>query len=152
MSARPGALSSIPAAPGLRLDGAPVLTISSASLSLTLQQNTNGGPNVIEGAQGNYAAPGVFGAVIGGGGATNYHGANYSNSVAAIFTTIGGGVANTIQMQSPWSVIGGGLDNVISGDALIAGSSVIGGGEYNEIFFNANYSTTGGGAGNWDLG
>jgi hypothetical protein len=94
----------------------------------------------------------VIGAVIGGGGAMNYHGLNYSNSVAAIFTTIGGGLGNAIQMQSPWSIIGGGLNNVIGGDALIAGSSVIGGGNGNEIFFNANYSTIGGGVGNYILG
>lgn len=150
---------------GMKLDGAPVLTSSSAALGITLLQNANGGPTVVEGSQANYAAPGVVGAVISGGGATNWDGSIVSNSVAGNFSTIGGGLNNTIygdvygygvgtigggggnviQYDSAGSSIGGGSFNAIDGDAYDSGNSVIAGGAFNEVGTNSPRSVIGGG-------
>ena len=135
---------------GMTLDGAPVLTISSAPLGITLQQNTNGGPNVIEGSASNSIAPGVTGSVIGGGGATNYNGLGvYPNIIAggSDFSIIGGGDFNLIYNNSTNSVIsGGGYNAVTSGSPF----SSIGGG-YNNIV-GGQYSTVPGGFENEAVG
>jgi hypothetical protein len=65
--------------------------------ALRLELNAHGAPNVIGGAPINSAAPGVVGATIGGGGATNYFGNIYSNQVDADFGTVGGGADNRVQ-------------------------------------------------------
>jgi trimeric autotransporter adhesin len=126
--------------------------------ALRLEPNSSGAPNVIGGASVNFVTPGTVGAVIAGGGATNYGaGAAYVNSVSADFGTIGGGYANTIQAQAYESTIGGGFHNSIqsvSADSTIAGGTgntefnsdiaTIGGGDFNSIQ-NALDSTIGGG-------
>src|ERR1700733_6510159 len=74
-----------------------------------------GAPNVIGGSPANFVASGVVGAVIGGGGATNYEGLSYTNSIGTYsdFSIISGGVGNTIQSNSYSSTIGGGAVNTI---------------------------------------
>jgi hypothetical protein len=105
-----------------------------------------GAPNVIGGSPVNFVASGVVGAVIAGGGATNYNfGIGYTNSITADFGTIGGGNGNTIQTNAYDSTIGGGGGNTIQINAYY---STIGGGDYNTIQTNASYSTIGGGGGN----
>jgi formylglycine-generating enzyme required for sulfatase activity len=90
--------------------------------SLTVQQNSDGAPNLIGGAPINYVSSHVFGATIGGGGATNYSGGAYSNSVIAIFGTVGGGFGNTIAGVE--STVGGGAENYATGTAsTVAGGS-----------------------------
>ncbi|HEX3720113.1 MAG TPA: tail fiber domain-containing protein [Verrucomicrobiae bacterium] len=109
-----------------------------------------GSPNMIGGASLNYVSNGVVGAVIAGGGTTNYGGAVYSNSVTADFGFIGGGVGNVVSENG--GVIGGGGANTASGvDSTIGGgdrniadsfNATVGGGEANIASY---YSTVGGG-------
>ena len=117
-------------------------------VGLTVQENTNGSPNVIGGSSVNYVSNSVYGATIAGGGT-----ANYSNSVTADFGTVGGGGANT---ASGWaSTVGGGYQNTASGDsATVSGGdfnnavgleSTVGGGYDNTIQSAAAYSTIAGG-------
>ena len=101
--------------------------------ALRLEPNAaSGSPNVIGGAPGNFVQAGVVGAVIGGGGATNYYGGVYSNSISADFGVIGGGIQNSIQTG--------------------ATNSTIGGGQQNTVTISANFSTIGGGYGNMNAG
>ena len=122
-------------------------------VGLTVQQNTNGSPNVIEGSSVNYVSNSVYGATIAGGGT-----ANFSNSVTADFGTVGGGGANT---ASGWaSTVGGGAGNIASspdGSATVGGgyyntasgdSATVGGGDANTA--SGDSATVGGGAGNTD--
>ena len=120
-----------------------------------------GAPNVIGGSPVNFVASGVVGAVIGGGGATNWQGTGVTNSITsqADFSTIDGGYNNTIQFISYYSTIGGGHDNLIqsnSYDSTVGGghnnsiqstnySSTIAGGYYNTIEANSPLSAIGGG-------
>jgi len=102
-------------------------------VGLTVQENTNGSPNVIGGSSVNYVSNSVYGATIAGGGT-----ANYSNSVTADFGTVGGGGANT---ASGWaSTVGGGFGNTASSPD---GSATVGGGYYNTA--SGNSATVGGG-------
>ncbi len=132
--------------------------VSSYELSFG-RTNSNGSPNLIGGSPVNFVSPGVVGAVIDGGGTTNYAGFGGTNSVSADFGVIGGGVQNQIFPTAFSSVIGGGNYNQIQTNAevsTIAGgavnqiqynaySSLIGGGIYNQIGVNAWESTVGGG-------
>jgi hypothetical protein len=128
--------------------------------ALRLEPNTNGAPNVIGGAPWNFVGAGVVGATIGGGGATNYLGAAYTNSVLGDFGTIGGGLANTVAgfaqtiaggssnnigTSAFHSAIGGGMNNKIAA----AGSATIAGGEFNAISTNSWWSAIGGGYANY---
>ena len=125
------------------------------SRALRLEPNANGAPNVVGGASVNFVAPGIIGAVIAGGGATNYLGISI-NSVAANFGSIGGGNDNAIQSGADGSTIGGGqlntatnsLYSTIGGGSqnLIqsSGGATIGGGAQNMILTNATESTIGG--------
>jgi hypothetical protein len=119
----------------------------SALAALDGYANPTGAPNVIGGSPLNSVASGVVGAVIGGGGATNYFGTSFTNSIAdySDFSTIGGGVTNTIQSDSADSTIGGGYGNTIETNAV---GSTIGGGFENTIQTNCGDSTIGGGTEN----
>ncbi len=98
--------------------------------------------NLVGGSPANYIAPGVYRAVVAGGGAANYFGIPFPNSVAADFGAIGGGSDNTIQDNAYGSTIGGGEDNTIHNNAY---GSTIAGGEDNTIQINAHASAIGGG-------
>jgi len=136
---------------------------------LLVQSNTNGAPNIIGGSPLNFVASGVVGAAVGGGGAADYSGAAYANSVTADFGTVGGGRGN--QASGFVSTIAGGdgntasLDDAFIGggwgnsaandDATISGgdnnsasgyASVISGGEYN--IAGEDHTTVAGGSGN----
>jgi trimeric autotransporter adhesin len=114
-----------------------IMARSANSLSsLEVQQNTNGAPTLIGGALNNFASGGVVGATIGGGGATNYQGSSYTNSVTGDFGTVSGGYANT---AGNLAAVGGGNGNTASG--YIA---TVGGGEGNTASGN-DYPTVGGG-------
>jgi trimeric autotransporter adhesin len=118
---------------------------------LSVQQNTNGAPNVIGGSQNNSVSSGVVGATIGGGGAVNYHGASYTNRVAGSFGTVGGGAGNIASGYS--ATVGGGNENTASGtDATVSGgegntasdaNATVAGGEQNVA--SINDATVGGG-------
>jgi hypothetical protein len=128
--------------------------------------NVNGAPNMIGGAPVNFVQAGAVGAVIAGGGATNYGGTlAFTNSVAADFGTIGGGVQNQIPANARVATIAGGEFNTASGNGSfiggggwdgnnVAGNSnagdgaVIGGGLRNELLNGGTYSVIGGGVGN----
>ena len=124
--------------------------------------NTNGAPNIIAGSVLNEVDPGVIGAVIGGGGVTNYFGNVYSNRVAGDFSVVGGGfgnvnlstasviaggVVNQIQSGGSYSGIGSGGNNLIEAGT---DQSFIGGGYGNSIRSHARSSTIGGGQFNSD--
>jgi len=101
--------------------------------------------NVLGGSPANFVAPGTYGATISGGGAATYHGLTMTNSVAADFGSIGGGIGNAIQNNSIRSTIGGGQFNTIQANAA---ASIIGGGYSNTIQTNAIGSFIGGGQNN----
>ena len=133
-------------------------TAGSLAGGLSIQQNTNGAPNVIAGSINNSVSAGVIGATIGGGGATNNAGASYVNSVTANFGTVGGGGNNST--GADWATVGGGYLNIADDPyATVAGGnrnliqsmvgdySVIGGGNQNRIidyvFFSDYIGSTG---------
>jgi len=109
--------------------------------------------NVVGGSPVNFVASGVVGATIAGGGAVNYYGFSYTNSVTGDFGMVGGGFNNTAVAAA---TVGGGYGNTASGQyATIGGgygniasvsSATVGGGNNNTASnFNA---TVGGGGGN----
>ena len=111
---------------------------------ITVQLNANGAPNLIGGSPANFAAAGVIGATIGGGGGTNVPNPgkpfplHYTNSVTGNFGTVGGGADNTAvsgatvgggeynSASGQLATVGGGYGNSASG-----GFAVVGGGEAN---------------------
>ncbi len=109
---------------------------------LRIESNTNGAPNVIAGSPVNFVLAGVVGSTIAGGGALNYEGAPYTNSVSSDLAVIGGGLNNGIGSESRGSTIGGGLANNI---ATNSSASTIAGGDINIIGTNSAFSTIGGG-------
>ena len=129
-----GAFSTL--APRQPITPAPYAITAENVIGLTVQQNTNGSPNVIEGSSVNYISNSVYGATIAGGGT-----ANFSNSVTADFGTVGGGGNNT---ASGWaSTVGGGAGNIASSPD---GSATVGGGYYNTD--SGDSGTVGGGDAN----
>ena len=94
--------------------------VSSVAISLHFT-NVNGAPNIIGGAVANFVQAGVVGSVIAGGGATIYGNASYTNSVAADFGTIGGGIQNQITSGARVATIAGGELNTISGNGAFIG-------------------------------
>ena len=123
---------------------------------LRLEPTASASPNVIGGSPVNFVAPGVVGATISGGGATNISGISNvnSNSVLSDFGAIGGGARNTIRNNQINSTIGGGFQNEIGGVPSIIsavgvpGYNFIGGGNANFIYPLTKFSTILGGSGN----
>lgn len=125
---------------GITVDGQPALISGNG---VTVQQNSSGAPNIIEGASVNGATAGVVGATIGGGGATNYFGFVYSNNVTGDFGTIGGGYGNSAALSG---TVGGGVLNGATGvESTVGGGAVnnaggtgatIGGGTQNNTYNN----------------
>jgi hypothetical protein len=130
---------------GLSVDGEPVvpslLTINDLSHSNII--------NVVNGSPVNFIGPGVYGATISGGGALNYQGVPYTNSVLSDIGTIAGGMGNTIGFISAGSTISGGSRNHIQNDAF---NAVIAGGVDNTILNSAVAAIIGGGQNNFNAG
>jgi len=117
--------------------------------------------NLLGGSPYNYIDPDVISATISGGGINNWFGDARINSLAADFSTIGGGAGNTIRTNSSNTVISGGFENAIQEDsyaATIAGGtgnsigtnswqSCIAGGDNNHILNNTSLGTISGGSG-----
>ncbi len=103
--------------------------------------NRSGIVNMIGGSPANFVGPGVYGAVIAGGGAANYFGTS-SNAVLADFGFVGGGYQNVILDNAISSIVGGGYQNTIGAFAY---DSTIGGGGVNTIQHDAFDSTIAGG-------
>jgi hypothetical protein len=114
--------------------------------------------NLVQGSEANYAAPGVRGVTIAGGGAVSYFGFGETNSVTADFGTVGGGGANASSggyatvsggernTSSGWyAAVGGGVGNLSSGTR-----ATVGGGSGNQSA--ATSATVGGGFGNRSTG
>ncbi len=111
-------------------------TATTLNGGLSVQNNTNGAPNVIGGAPVNFVSPGAIGATIGGGGVTNYNFGNpSSNSVTANFGTVGGGLGNA---AAAFATAGGGYQNTAGGEY-----ATVGGGSVNRA--SGRYATIGGG-------
>jgi hypothetical protein len=125
-------------------------TLTPAPYALALpglwtQQNATS-PNLIGGYSGNSVTAGVYGATVGGGGASGN-----VNSVTANYGTVGGGRGSTV--SGNYATIGGGNSNTASGlDSTIGGGynnlvtatyGIIGGGSSNEV--SGDYATIGGG-------
>lgn len=122
----------------------------------------DGAPNLIGGSPANSVAAGVVGATIGGGGATNFLGTIRSNRVEADYSTVSGGLENTIQANSRFVTIAGGGGNTVQTNAhestisgggghtvrFNADSATIGGGRLNTVQVNADFATIAGGIGN----
>ncbi len=85
---------------------------------LLITTNYSDSPNLVGGSPANLVDAGVRGAVIAGGGTTNYLLAASSNHInlSADFSSIGGGSGNTIQSGADHSLIGGGLYNIIANE------------------------------------
>jgi hypothetical protein len=106
---------------------------------VSVQANTNGAPNLIGGSPVNFVSGGVVGATIAGGGAINYAGVAFTNSVTADFGTVSGGDNNNASGYA--SVISGGEQNNAGEDhTTVAGGS----GNY----AGGSYGAVGGGQGN----
>ena len=122
-------------------DNQPLELKVNGARAVRLEPNVaSGAPNIIAGASLNFVASGTVGAAIAGGGATNYGGLRYSNSVQGDFSFIGGGIGNLIQSASSYDcAIAGGALNTIEGSQY----SIIGGGQSNTN--RANYATIAGG-------
>ena len=144
-------------------DNQPVEIKVNSQRALRLEPGNFSSVNVVGGASVNGVASGVSGATIAGGGAGSYGGSPYSNSVAANFGMIGGGLRNQIGLIADHAVIGGGEENQIwfggqgsfigGGDDNQIGTNsfnaVVNGGAFNNISDDANYSVIAGGAGNF---
>jgi hypothetical protein len=109
---------------------------------------TNGAVNVLGGSPNNFVAHGVVGATIGGGGALNYSGAAYSNSVSFDFGTIGGGYANLVNGFA--GVVAGGYNNANNGFAGFMGAgdgnTIVGNGGGDGAVIGGGYGNTNGGS------
>jgi hypothetical protein len=120
---------------------------------------TTNSPNVAAGHPGNYVAPGIYGATIGGGGTPAYPGGTgLTNRVLGNFATVGGGAGNiasgainggdSATVAGGWAnqawgnnaVVGGGSGNIVYSD-----NSSIAGGVINNIATNAPWSAIAGG-------
>jgi len=123
--------------------------------ALRLEPNpVRGAPNVIGGTMLNYVSGAAFGATIGGGGATNFAGNSYSNTVTANFGTIGGGYGNAVAGLG--ATVGGGYLNTASnqysavsagvGNLASSNYAYVGGGQQNTA--NGLAATVAGGQGN----
>jgi hypothetical protein len=124
--------------------------------ALRLEPQPNS-PNVIGGHSGNVVDSSAYGATIGGGGT-----AVEPNRISAIFSTVGGGLGNTIHTDAWNATIGGGESNTlqpaarqatISGGGFntiesYASDATIGGGNVNTIQDSSRYATISGGLGN----
>ena len=105
-------------------------------------------PDVLNGSAANLIDFNVSGAVIAGGGTTNFLGQYSINHVSSDYSTISGGSGNTIQVGSDHATIGGGWKNVVGNSSY---QSVIAGGERNVIGDSAPRSFIGGGLNNTNL-
>lgn len=130
-----------------KVNGARALRLEDNGDSSDGGTTPDGAPNVIGGSPGNYVAPGVVGATIAGGGATNSWGYSdfYTNVVLADFGTVGGGMNNRVESDALYSTVSGGLGNYI---AELAAYAAIAGGSENYVGTDADFSTIGGGYGN----
>jgi len=131
----------------VRASGGVSLNVTSGALRIEPHPTS---PNLISGHSGNYVTADVYGATIGGGGASggaNRVTANYAtvggglgNTASFTYTTIGGGIGNTASFTAatvgggwdneaggPWATVGGGLDNKASGN-----KATVSGGAHNE--------------------
>ncbi len=119
------------------MNNQPVEIWANGSRAFRLEPGSvSGAPNVIGGAANNFAASGIGGATISGGGQVG----PTTNSVTGSFGTVGGGVANS---AGAFAVVGGGAINISMGIcATIVGGqrnyaygngSFIGGGGYDGI-------------------
>jgi Chaperone of endosialidase len=137
-----GAANFTPLSPRQQLTPTPYAIYASVAAGLfnglSIQQNTNGAPNVVGGSSVNYVSSGVVGATISGGGAENYLNQHYTNSVTGSFGTVDGGAANT---AGAYATVGGGYGNTASDNF-----TTVGGGYLNTV--SDNFATVGGGSGN----
>ncbi|MGA2247909.1 MAG: tail fiber domain-containing protein [Verrucomicrobiota bacterium] len=102
-------------------------TTAGELIGLSIEPNSDGAPNVIDGSSVNFVSNGVVGATIAGGGATNYldSGVAFSNSVTADFGTVSGGEQNTASGNN--ATVSGGVQNTASGaSATVSGGSANG--------------------------
>jgi hypothetical protein len=110
--------------------------------ALRMEPKINGAPNLIGGSPANFVGVEVVGATIAGGGATNFFGFAYTNSVLSDFGFVGGGLGNHIAAISFYGTIGGGSLNTIAHTSYAV---TIAGGYGNGIGVNSHNCTIGGG-------
>jgi trimeric autotransporter adhesin len=107
---------------------------------------TNGTVNVIGGSPNNFVSSGIVGATIGGGGAVNYSGSAYTNSVTADFGTVEGGGQNTASGFA--AAVAGGEQNTASGIAAFIGGGGYDGNTLDGNLASGNAAVVSGGVGN----
>lgn len=126
----------------IRINGSRVLRLEDNGDGSDSNFLPDGAPNLIGGSPLNTVSPGVVGATISGGGATNQNGAAYPNLIASDYGAIGGGFGHHIAVRAIGGVIAGGFINSIRSNAAY---SAILGGQNNIISTNTVYGTVGGG-------
>jgi hypothetical protein len=99
--------------------------------ALRLEPNGSGAPNVIGGSPNNFVPGGIVGATISGGGATNFLGDRYTNSVLQHFGTVLGGAANTA--SGNFSTAGGGSSTASGYGSVAIGSVAIASGDFASV-------------------
>jgi hypothetical protein len=132
-----GAGSYVGLTPLQPLTATPYAVFANSARGLVVQQNSDGAPNVILGSSANFVSGGVEGATIAGGGATNYYGSPYTNSVTADFGTVSGGAQNFAEgfvstvvggtgniASGDYATVGGGYDNTASGEYSFAAGNL----------------------------
>src|SRR5260370_11079694 len=112
--------------------------------ALRLEPTANS-PNVLGGFHLNSIGPAASGSTISGGGTPDFFGRVLSNTIAANFSTIGGGAGNTIEAGADFATISGGFRSTIQQGSFDAS---IGNGGSNLIQTNCNQSRICGGEGN----
>ncbi len=127
--------------------------------ALLITTNPADSANFIGGSPANIVDATVQGAVIAGGGTTNFSGSASSNHISSSFSSIGGGSGNWIQSGADHSFIGSGWNNMIManvyqsvivggfGNVMLGQYSVIAGGSQNTN--GSLYAAIGGGLDNY---
>jgi len=128
-----------------KVNGHRVLRLENNDSAIDPDGLADDAPNMIAGSSVNFVAPGIVGAVIGGGGAGNIGGESVTNSVEGFFGAIGGGSNNRIGSFSDWGTIAGGSSGSIGTNSQ---SAFIGGGGGNLIGPLASYAGIAGGSAN----
>lgn len=127
------------------------LVISSTGGGLgQMSSGSNGTVNVLLGSPQNSIAPGVIGTTVLGGGGTNYvsifgYSAGGWNEAAGAYSTIAGGINNSVGTGADLATISGGGVNLLSGPSL---GSFIGGGLSNSVGGFSAFESIVGGMGN----
>jgi hypothetical protein len=124
------------------IDNRPLNFQVNGQRALRLEPANGSAPNFIGGFAGNTAGSGTVGVVVAGGGAAVYDGAAFTNRVDSDFGVVGGGLRNAVSTNALAATIGGGALNRVGGGAEYA---TIAAGRLNNVLEGSAYAAIGGG-------